>query len=70
MDISEVSYFIEEAEDRSEELGVVSFSHACRSLTLLTHCVTHKILEDQESLILSFPYPEWFTLVMSRDSLV
>lgn len=70
IDLYEVSFFIEEAKDRGRKLEIISFFHVCRSHNVLTHCVVHKGLEDQESSILSTPKSEWFTLIISRDTIV
>lgn len=45
IDLSKVSFFIEEAKVRSSEMGVVSFSHIYFSHNVLAHCVVHKTLE-------------------------
>lgn len=70
VDIFEVCFFIVEAKECGNTLGVVAYSHIRRSRNTLVYCIRRKVLEDRKSSILHTPYPTWFTLLLSSDVLL
>lgn len=59
VDLSEVSFSVDEVKVWGKDMRIVSFSHVRHKQNVVVHLVAQTTLEKHESFVLQTPYLEW-----------